>query len=310
MAAAYRSCTNTGADACTPTAWPCATCLMYLSDYLATPTLGGGPTTAAPKATAAASRPSRSPRRAGKTGLTSDSDDSDTANDEPMTPSCRRAAKRATAQPADESDVSDVVLESDDEDFVPTPRRASDASPRSVKVIDDDDDDDDEDDEGEDDDEADKDEDSDDEDGPLEPVRLNGVCSTCCLATIAEQHIVTCDTCRDSTGHTLCVASSPSWTCPSCSRTKPVRKRGLILKLTKPLGHAMLILCDNCDGEFSMPHIGLDAVPRGAWFCRHCRPQITGAQPEPLTDESDESDAASNKKRHVGADSPKKKRRV
>ncbi|KDO20116.1 hypothetical protein SPRG_22343 [Saprolegnia parasitica CBS 223.65] len=96
---------------------------------------------------------------------------------------------------------------------------------------------------------------------------------------------------------------------------RPVRKRGLILKLTKPLDHAMLILCDNCDGEFSMPHIGLDAVPRGAWFCRHCRPQITGALPEPLTDDDDDDDDGDNaslgsKKRHVGSESPKKKRRV
>ncbi|KDO20379.1 hypothetical protein SPRG_13761 [Saprolegnia parasitica CBS 223.65] len=202
----------------------------------------------------------------------------------------------------------------DDDAIVPPRRRASNATQRPAEVIDDDEDDD-----NDNDNDHDTIEDSDDEDGPLEPVRLNGVCSTCCLATIAEQHIVTCDTCRESTGHTLCVASTPSWTCPRCSRAKPVRKRGLILKLTKPLDHAMLILCDNCDGEFSMPHIGLDAVPRGAWFCRHCRPQITGALPEPLTDDDDNDDnddgdddnaSLGSKKRHVGSESPKKKRRV
>ncbi|KAI0391520.1 hypothetical protein F5Y17DRAFT_404997 [Xylariaceae sp. FL0594] len=52
----------------------------------------------------------------------------------------------------------------------------------------------------------------------------------------------------------------------------------------------LLLLCDNCDAPYHTYCVGLDAVPRGHWFCMECSDSASQSQ----ADEQDESHVATS----------------
>ncbi|RHY13328.1 hypothetical protein DYB36_000729 [Aphanomyces astaci] len=111
-------------------------------------------------------------------------------------------------------------------------------------------------------------------------IQSNGVCTRCGLISIPEIHVLSCTVCHETSAHSLCMKPHlrKKWSCPGCFSGGQRRAKAasnnpalhIIQPLANPLPESSVVLCDNCEGEFSMTHLKMSSLPKGDWFCQHC----------------------------------------
>ncbi|KAH9137605.1 hypothetical protein LEN26_005667 [Aphanomyces euteiches] len=103
----------------------------------------------------------------------------------------------------------------------------------------------------------------------------SGVCTRCGLISIPKIHVWNCVVCKKNTAHSLCNKQfdRKRYTCPSCTsrRSRITDSTQYVIKpLLKKIAESAVVLCDHCQGEFSMATLNMSKLPKGDWFCHHC----------------------------------------